>query len=137
MKTGRRVADPKAKELAGTYRRDRHGDIAPIAEPVRDLPVQPGYMTPEGKEVWAEELQRVVACGLTGADSTFFARYCELEAGFRVSVMARELPTASLVTELRRAAELLGIAGHRSRLVRASTAAEPNKPASPFAPRAK
>lgn len=136
MRTGRRVADPNAKKLAGTYRSDRHADIAPIAEPERDLPVRPGYMTEEGRAVWDEELQRVVACGLTSADSTFFARYCELEASFRIAVLTREPFTASLVTELRRAAELLGIAGHRSRLVKAATA-QPDKPASPFAPRSK
>ena len=136
MKSGRRVADPNAKKLAGTYRGDRHATITATAEPVRDLPVRPGYMTAEGKAVWEEELQRVVACGLTSADSTFYARYCELEAIFRVAVMAREVPTSSLVTELRRAAELLGIAGHRSRLIKAATA-QPEKAASPFAPRAK
>lgn len=137
MKSGRRIANPKAKQLAGTYRKDRHGDIAPIVATALPVgPVQPKYLSAEAKLVWAEEINRVTACGATDADSSMFARYCEMEAAFRVSIMAGEdFPKAALLTELRRSAELLGIAGVRSRLAKLG-GTEPVK-SSPFTIRKK
>ncbi|MDG2532061.1 hypothetical protein P6144_00225 [Sphingomonas sp. HITSZ_GF] len=124
MKSGRRIANPKTKQMAGTYRKDRHGDIAPIAAtPIPTGPKQPAYLTPEGKLVWAEEINRVTALGATEADSSAFARYCEMEAHFRLAIMAGDdFPTGVMLTELRRYAELFGIAGLRSRLAKIGTA---------------
>lgn len=133
MKTGRRAPNPNAKKLNGTFRADRHANIVELVTPPADEPIQPSYLTVEGKAVWREELRRVIACGATSADSSMFARYCEAEAVFRVSVGNGELPKAALLTELRRMAELLGIAGQRSRLGRSSQPAQSAKP-SPFAP---
>jgi phage terminase small subunit len=120
MKTGRRVANPAAKQLAGTFRKDRHATITTIAQPSKNEPTQPGYMSDIAKEVWAEEFRRVVACGVTEADSSLFGRYCEMEAVFRAGVKNGEVPKAALLTELRRCAELLGIAGLRSRLAKST-----------------
>lgn len=131
MKSGRRAPNPASKQLAGTYRKDRHANIVELVTPARDEPIQPGYLSAEAKAVWAEEAARVVACGVTSADSSLFARYCECEATFRVSVLAGDLPKAALLTELRRMAELLGIAGLKSRLGRGSAPAA-DKPAVAF-----
>lgn len=131
MKSGKRIPSPASKQLAGTYRKDRHANIAVIASPTPDAPIQPAYLSAEAKIVWAEEVRRVTACGATEADSSMFARYCEMEAAFRVQVMAGELPKAALLTELRRSAELLGIGGLRSRLARTGSQKEAPK-ASPF-----
>lgn len=119
MKPGRRIANPVAKQLAGTYRNDRHGDIVELVTPRRDEPIEPPYLSPAAKAVWREELRRVVGCGVTESDSSLFGRYCEMEASFRQSVMKGADLKAALLTELRRSAELLGIAGQRSRLARA------------------
>lgn len=127
MKTGRRIANPAAKELAGTYRKDRHADIVTLASPAKDEPVCPAYLSELGRAVWNEELRRVVSVGITEADSSMFARYCEMEASFRASIAAGQLPIASLLTELRRSAELLGIAGLRSRLARAGKSDDDKK----------
>ena len=137
MKTGRRIANPKTKQLTGTFRKDRHGDIAPIvAELVQVGPVQPRYLTAEAKLVWAEEIKRVTAMGATEADSSMFARYCEMEAAFRVAIMAGgDFPSGVMLTELRRYAELFGIGGVRSRLAKMG-GNEPVK-ASPFSVRPK
>lgn len=118
MKTGRRIANPSAKALAGTYRSDRHADITEFATPAKSAPTPPRYLTKEARAVWREEVDRVVACGITDADSSLFARYCTMEAAYRAQIAAGELPKAALLTELRRMAELLGIAGLRSRLAR-------------------
>ncbi len=80
--------------------------------------------------MWREEVDRVTACGITDADSSLFARYCTMEAAYRTQITAGELPKAALLTELRRMAELLGIAGLRSRLARSGGSEAPK--ASPF-----
>lgn len=118
MKTGRRITNPSPKMLAGTYRKDRHADIMGLAAPARNEPVMPAYLTVGAKLVWNKEMRRVAACGVTEADSSLFARYWECEAAFRIEVLAGGLPKSALLTELRRMAELLGIAGLRSRLAR-------------------
>lgn len=119
MKTGRRIANPQTKQLAGTYRKDRHATITELATPPQNVPVPPKYLTQDALAVWREEHARVVACGVTEADSSLFARYCSMESSFRASVSNGESLSAALLTELRRCAELLGIAGLRSRLVKA------------------
>lgn len=83
MKTGRRIANPAAKALAGTFRADRHADISEIATPARSAPIAPRYLTKEARAVWREEVDRVTACGITEADSSLFARYCTMEALYR------------------------------------------------------
>lgn len=92
-------------------------------------------MTKEARAVWREEVDRVTACGITDADSSLFARYCTMEAFYRDQISAGELPKAAILTELRRMAELLGIAGLRSRLARVGTADKPT--ATPFTVRPK
>nr|WP_317893657.1 hypothetical protein [uncultured Sphingomonas sp.] len=134
MKRGPKQKSIATKKLAGTYRDCVDGDTVALAV-VANGPVTPGYLTAEARLVWDEELARVVACGATEADSSIFARYCEMEASFRVSIIAGELPTSALITELRRVAELLGIAGQRSRLAKAS--AGQSASASPFSIRPK
>lgn len=131
MKTGRRVANPNLKKLAGTFRDDRHGAIVELVTPPRNVPVAPGYMTKEARIVWDEDFDRVVACGAVEADSGCFATYCALEAACRPILMSGELPKAAYLVELRRLRELLGIAGHRSRLGKA-TAQDGAARSSPF-----
>lgn len=101
MKAGRRIANPNAKKLAGTYRNDRHGDIVELVTPPRDEPVQPPYLSPAAKAVWVEEHHRVVGCGVTESDSSLFGRYCEMEASFRQTVMEGSDIKAALLKELR------------------------------------
>lgn len=136
MKTGRRIANPDAKQLAGTFRADRHADIQETATPDRVAPPvePPARLTEAAKAVWREEYRRVVACGLLDADTSMFCRYCEMEAAARAIFALGELPQSALLTELRRTAELLSVAGPRSRLARAASAA-PAGP-NPFTPRA-
>lgn len=133
MRRGAKLGNPTTRQLAGTFRKDRHADIVSIAPAVpSNAPTQPAYLTPEAKLVWQEEVQRVTGCGATDADSSMFARYCQMEAAFRVLIAAGELPKAALVTELRRTGELLGIAGVKSRLARVGQPAQPSGKPSPF-----
>lgn len=131
MKAGRRIANPASKALAGTYRKDRHGDIAPISTVPATAPVMPQGLSQAAQTIWTEEARRVATAGTTEADSSLFARYCEMEAWARAAFAGGELPKLALLTELRRVGELLGIAGARSRLAHTGKT-EPAK-ASPFA----
>ena len=123
MNSGRRIANPKAKQLAGTFRNDRHGLIASLTETTSATPpAPPSYLTLEARKVWDEELPRVVGAGVTDADTSMLARYCEMHAAFVAATLAGELPKAALLTELRRSAECLGIGGPKSRLTKIGTA---------------
>ena len=126
MNSGRRIANPKTKQLAGTFRNDRHGSIGLLnASTSAAPPAPPSYLSPEARKVWDEELPRVIGAGVTDADTSMFARYCEMHATFVVATLAGELPKSALLTELRRSAECLGIGGPKSRLAKIGNADQP------------
>lgn len=78
-------------------------------------PIAPDYLAPDAVEVWIEEVGRVMIAGVGERDSSLFARYCSTEALARKAFLSGEPPPAAYLTELRRMAELLGIAGPRVR----------------------
>lgn len=119
MKRGPKPATASTKAQRGTLRKDRDGAVAVVA-PVQliaagDPPVMPAYLQPAAQEIWMEEISRVMLAGITERDSTLFATYCALEAQVRAAFIAGEAPPAAYLTEQRRRAELLGIAGPRVR----------------------
>lgn len=107
------AADKQAKGTYNTTRdRPQHLVIAFAA------PIMPSYLSKEAQAVWHEEIDRVVLAGIGHLDSTFFADYCCLSALTRAAFSAGQLPQAATLTELRRRAEVLGIAGPSSRALR-------------------
>lgn len=78
-------------------------------------PQMPNYLTQEAQAVWFEELDRVVKAGTTELDSSLFADYCGLAAIARDQLSNGQQPQATIMTELRKMRELLGIAGVPSR----------------------
>lgn len=132
MQRGRKAPNPDSKKLSGTYRPGRHADLVIITETVKDAPVAPAYLSEAAKLVWDEEVARVTGCGAGSADSSIFARYCVAEAAFRKQAVSGDVPSAALMTELRRTAELLQIAGAKSRVGKIGG---DSKPASPFSVR--
>lgn len=117
MKRGAKPQLPSVKAARGTLRKDRDGAKPLVGQVVGqgDPPVTPDYMTAEAQDIWLEELPRVMCGGVAELDSSLFARYCSLEALARKAFTAGEPPPAAYLTELRRMAELLGIAGPRVR----------------------
>ncbi len=96
-------------------------------------PLMPDYLTAEAELVWQEEIGRVMAAGIVEIDSSLFARYCALEALLRkaFSDPEGEPPPAAYLTTQRQMAELLGIAGRKSRVGKVGD--DPTKPAgNPF-----
>jgi len=116
MKPGRKAEPPATKGARGTlkpYRDDGRTELLVPGSP----PAQPDYLTAEAIDVWQEEIGRVMAAGVAEIDSSLFARYCSLEALVRQAFNAGgEPPPAAYLTVLRQYAELLGIAGRKSRV---------------------
>lgn len=130
MQRGRKADPPSDKAARGTLqpcRDEGRTEIVVAGSP----PVQPDYLPPEAIDVWQEEIGRVMATGVVEIDSSLFARYCSLEALIRKAFKAGvEAPPASYLTEARRMAELLGIAGRKSRVGKVTD--DPTKAVNPF-----
>lgn len=118
-----------AKIAAGTYQacRDAPKHLVINAPP----PKMPAYLNDEAKAVWWEELDRVVLAGTNELDSSLFASYCGLEAIARDQFSNGQQPQATIMSELRKLRELLGIGGAPSRAQRGTPKVEQTE--SPFA----
>lgn len=123
MKRGAKPLPREVKIARGTLQACRDGGQSLEMVGRQDPPIAPDYLKPEAQEVWIEEIGRVMAFGVGEKDSSLFARYCSTEAMARKAFLAGEPPPAAYLTELRRMAELLGIAGPRVR-----TGAKPDGP---------
>lgn len=134
MKRGPKPETPSTKLARGTFQPVRDGVKTEIIVP-GDPPVRPDYLSPAAIDVWQEVIGRVMAAGVTEADSALLARYCALEAEVRAAFAAPdgELPSAAYLTNLRQMEELLRIAGPKSRI--GGGGADGAKPANRFANR--
>lgn len=131
MKRGPKAEPPSQKLARGTFQPVRDGHKDEIIVP-GSPPQMPDYLTPAAEIVWQEEIGRVMATGVTEIDSSLFARYCSLEALIRQAFgSSPEPPPAAYLTEARRMAELLGIAGRKSRV--GKIADDPTQSSNPFA----
>lgn len=75
----------------------------------------PDYLSTPAQAIWIEELGRVIGGGASELDSSLFARYCATEALLREAFANGHTPPAAFLAEQRRVAELLGLAGPKSR----------------------
>lgn len=131
MQRGRKAEPPAVKAARGTLQPVRDGLKTEIIVP-GDPPAMPDYLTPAAIDVWQEELGRVMSAGLAEIDSSLFARYCSLEALVREAFkIGGEPPPAAYLTVLRQYAELLGIAGRKSRVGKVTN--DPTQNRNPFA----
>lgn len=131
MQRGRKPDPVSVKAARGTLQPVRDGHKNEIIVP-GDPPAMPDYLTAGAIDVWQEELGRVMSAGVAEIDSSLFARYCSLEAMVRDAFKAGgEPPPAAYLTVLRQYAELLGIAGRKSRVGKVID--DPSKTRNPFA----
>lgn len=132
MQRGRKPDPASAKAARGTLQPVRDGLKTEIIVP-GDPPAMPDYLTPEAVIVWQEEIGRVMAAGIAEIDSSLFARYCALEALIRKAFgdPNGEPPPAAYLTTQRQHAELLGIAGRKSRVGKVTN--DPTQSRNPFA----
>lgn len=131
MKRGPKAQPPAVKAQRGTLRPFRDGDKTEIIVP-GDPPIRPDYLTAAAIDVWQENIGRVMAAGTSELDSDLFARYCSTEALVRqaFSTPNADPPPAAYLTLLRQYAELLGIAGRKSRVGKVTN--DPTKQGNPF-----
>lgn len=115
MKRGAKPVPRDMKLARGTLQPCRDAGTGYEMVLQSDPPLQPNYLSPEAREVWIEEIGRVMLAGIGERDSSLFARYCSTEALARKAFIAGEPPPAAYIIELRRMGELLGIAGPRAR----------------------
>ena len=102
-----------------------------------DVPVMPEYLLAEcyapAREVWDEEIARIVAGRVGELDSSLVARYCIQEAYFRRQTEAAfrgtvEMPSIASIEALRRTAEALRIGGPHSRVAAKANGQTINNP---------
>jgi hypothetical protein len=116
MNRGPKRQTPGEKAAKGTLRKHRDGDVIEVVEP-NALPSQPTWLTPEGEEIWQDDLGRVIASRIvTERDSTAFGNYCNLQGMIVQCWKKGEAPPVTALVEVRRLQEVFGIAGARSRM---------------------
>jgi hypothetical protein len=128
MNRGRKPEALSTKAARGTLQPCRDDGRTQVIVP-GDPPMMPDTLSIEAQMIWADEIGRVMATGVADADSSLFADYCELTALIRKAWSAAEAPPAAYLSEQRRRAEMLGIAGPKSRVM----SADPQKATNPFA----
>lgn len=131
MQRGPKPKSDDEKAAAGTLQPCREtGQTLVLAD---DPPSKPEWLTPEGNEVWLDDLGRVLQNRMVDeVDSSMFATYCNLQGAIIKCWRAGEVPPASHLVECRKMAEQFGIFGVRSRMKQAPS---PDKPGNPFASR--
>lgn len=113
MKRGPKAQLPSEKKAKGTYQPVRDGHRVEVIEPDA-MPRQPNWLTPEGEEVWLDDIGRVKLA--TEADSTLFGNYCNLQGSIIKAMRSGEVPPITAFAEARKMQEVLGIGGARSRI---------------------
>jgi P27 family predicted phage terminase small subunit len=78
---GRNKRTRKEHELAGTYRKDRHGATTSTADPPIGRPTPPKGLKGEARAEWLRMLDRLEASKtLSTVDDAALYRYCQLHA---------------------------------------------------------
>lgn len=133
MISGRKAKTVAEKKLSNTVQPCRDSLKIALAIVPSNAPDAPEWLSEGAKTVWTADLKRAVAMGLGEVDQSMFALYCETMAAFIQSVRDGAIVNAAFRSELRKQAELLGMAGAKSRLAKAVN----NEPASasPFSVR--
>lgn len=117
MKPGPKPKTPEVKMLAGTLHVERDGGKVTITSP-NAMPLLPGYVTPDGVEVWERELPRALtARGIDELDSGMFANFCNIQGEIEAAWRRGDEPSVGRLDLVRKMAEQFGLYGLRSRIV--------------------
>jgi hypothetical protein len=130
MKRGPKTSPPAIKTERGTFQPFRDAGTMEIVA-FDDLPVTPDWLTEAGKSAWMDNISRVSATKFaTEMDSDLFGTWCNMIGAAASAWKAGEVPPTTHITEIRRLAELFGLAGRKSRV---GQVADGTKAANPFA----
>jgi hypothetical protein len=116
MKRGPKPQLPSEKLARGTFQPVRDGNRVEAIE-ADAMPMRPTWLTPEGEEVWLDDIGRVQPGKLVSErDSTAFANYCNMQGMIIRCWRGNEAPPITAVAEVRKQQEMFGIAGAKSRV---------------------
>jgi hypothetical protein len=114
----RRPLPPSLKKERGTYRPDRDKLTIEITVP-KSLPQQPdSLLTKGGAQFWLDLVGRAAQVGATELDSTTLALYCNILADIATAAQNGFSPPISAYSAAIKYAEMLGLAGMKSRVVK-------------------
>lgn len=126
----RRPALPSEKKARGTGKASRDTGVKVMETLSPSLSIRPPKLPDDVAEVWADYVNEAVAHGARQCDAESFAEWCSMAAALRKCRAIEEPAPASYVAQFRMLGELFGLAGPKSRLVKADGA---DKPQNPFA----
>ncbi len=116
MKRGPKAELPSVKLRRGTHQPCRDAGRIELIEPDA-LPVQPDWLTDDGRQIWLDDIGRISAHRLASeSDSTVFANYCNLQGAIVRAWRSGAVPPAAHLMEARKVAEQFGIFGAKSRV---------------------
>lgn len=126
----RRPALPGQKEARGTARPNRDTGVVMLDTVSPVLSITPPALPDEIAEVWADNIDAAVSNGARQCDADSFAEWCSMAAMLRKARTAEEPAPAAYVAQFRMLGELFGLAGPKSRMVKAG---DTKKTENPFA----
>jgi hypothetical protein len=132
MRRGPKPELPSLKARSGTFRPHRDRFKVEILTS-STFPVKPDWLTAAGQTIWDENIARAATIGLTEHDSVVFAIFCNLTGEIAQAMRAGKMVSIAAQTEVRRLAELLGLAGPKSRVIMGNP--PPEAGSNPFARR--
>jgi hypothetical protein len=101
---------PSVKASCGTFRPHRDRFKFEVVTP-STLPVKPDWLSAAGELIWHDNIARAATIGITEHDSVIFAIFCNLTGEIAQAGRTGKVVSIAAQTEVRRLAELLGLAG--------------------------
>ena len=135
MKPGAKMLTASEKRERGTFEPGRHGDrIAPDED--AGTPQQPEWLSPFGKEVWLDNVDKVCKANSSAAlDTDLLGNFCNLQGAVIAAWRSGGLPPITALVEVRRMMELLRIGGPSSRITKDGNGPATSNPFAKFGKR--
>jgi hypothetical protein len=132
MARGRKLIPPSLKAQRGTLRPHRDKLTFEITTP-QSLPQQPDWLlTKAGAIIWLDLVGRATQVGASERDSTTLAMYCNILADIATAAANGFSPPISAYSVAAKYAEMLGLAGVKSRVIRGADPTKTGKQPNPY-----
>jgi hypothetical protein len=132
MARGRKPLPPSEKIKRGTFQPCRDRLTIEITTP-QSLPQQPDWLlTKAGAIIWLDLVGRATQVGASELDSTTLALYCNILADIGTAAQNGFSPPISAYSVAAKYAEMLGLGGIKSRVIRGADPTKAQKAANPY-----
>jgi hypothetical protein len=105
-------------ETSTTFGQGGLRHVSPSSRPLQSrdltssaLPVKPNWLSAAGELIWDDNIARAATIGITAHDTVVFAIFCNLTGEIAQAMRSGKMVSIAAQTEVRRVAELLGLAG--------------------------